>query len=526
MRLAWFILAIASVLGLPAVAQEPPPVKFTVTHFEVEGDNPLDKATTDAALAPFLGEYASIDGLLAAKDALEHSFAAAGFSFHRATLPPQALDTGVVVLKVASYNVGDVKVSGNQHFSTETIRASLPKILGGSTPDLTEVSRSLAVANQHPHKKLRVTLRDSETTPDSLDAVVNVQDQKPWNLFGSINNIGNQDTGRTRMQLGGMYSNLTKHDDVFSTSVTISPDNINNVMQFGAFYQIPIYQLSGWLSAFYVKSDVDVGNVQNFFDVSGSGDFIGLSFKRNLLGVGRYKHSFSVGLQDRNFDTAISNAATGLAIRGISTQVRSRPFSARYDGSYTWPVSETSLDFYFDFTTNLSFGGHNNDRDYQRVRSVTEAQWHVIRFGGLVTQNLPRDFSAVLRLNGQYTRDPLIPGEQFGLGGERSVRGFEERTVAGDRGLETSAELWSPPIARLYDLRLLGFVDYGFKSLVQPLSKQRRSDSLSSIGVGARWQLRDLVALSVDYGLPLAHAEGEAADRGNSKWHVNLQVRY
>ena len=269
-----------------------------------------------------------------------------------------------------------------------------------------------------------------------------------------------------------------------------------------------------------------MGNVQNFFDVSGSGDFIGLSFKRNLLGVGRYKHSLSVGLQDRNFDTAISNSATGLAIRGISTQVRSRPVSMRYDGSYNWPVSATSLDFYFDFTSNLSFGGHNDDSDYRRVNPNAQSGWKVIRFGGLVTQILPYDFSAVIKLNGQYTRDTLIPGEQFGLGGERSVRGFEERTIAGDRALETSAELWSPPISRLYDLRVLGFIDYGFKNLVKPQSKQLRRDAISSIGVGARWQLRDLVALSVDYGLPLAHAEGEAADRGNSKWHVNLQVRY
>ena len=532
MRLAWFILAIASVLGLPAVAQEPPPVKFTVAHFQVEGDNPLDKSATDAALAPFLGEYASIDGLLAAKDALEHAFAAAGFSFHRATLPPQALDSGVVILKVASYNVGDVKVSGNQHFSTDNIRASLPKIVGGSAPDLREVSRSLAVANQHPHKKLQVTLRDSEATPDSLDAVVKVQDQKPWNLFAGINNIGTPDTGSTRMQLGGMYSNLTRHDDVFSTSVTISPDNINNVMQFGAFYQVPIYPLSGWLSAFYVKSDVDVGNVQNNFDVSGAGDFLGLSFKRSLLGVGRYHHSLTVGLQDRDFDT---NVFAGTILRAdVSHHVRSRPLSFRYDGSYNWPLTSTSLDFYVDYTFNLDFGGHNRDQDYSafgfpiadQTHAQVEAQWWVYRFGALMTHNLSGDFLAVVRMDGQFSDQPLIPGEQFGVGGERSVRGFQERTVAGDRGFVTNFELWSPPIERLDGLRLLGFVDYGFKSLLEPQAKQRGTDSLSSIGIGARWNFREMVAFSVDYGLPLAHADGEAASRGTSKWHLNLQIRY
>ena len=97
MRLAWFILAIVAFWGGPALADEPPPVKFTVQRFQVDGDNPLDSTATAAALAPFLGEYASIDGLLAAKDALEHAFAAAGFSFHRASLPPQDLTSGVEV---------------------------------------------------------------------------------------------------------------------------------------------------------------------------------------------------------------------------------------------------------------------------------------------------------------------------------------------------------------------------------------------------------------------------------------------
>ena len=296
----WLALLLASVLCVSALAETPPTVKFKVERFQIEGDNPLDPKATDATLAPFLGEYSGVDGLLGAKDALEQAYARAGYTFQRVTLPPQALDSGIVVLKVTAVGVGDLQIKGNQHFSDDNIRASLPKVLASGGADLSEVSRSLAVANQHPHKKLRVTFRDSETKPDSVDAVVNVQDQRPWNLFATINNIGTPDTGRSRLQLGGLHGNVSGHDDVFSTAVTISPDNINNVMQFGAFYQVPVYVWSGWLSAFYVKSDVDVGNVQNFFDVSGSGDFLGVSFKRSLIGVGRYKHSITASLQDRS----------------------------------------------------------------------------------------------------------------------------------------------------------------------------------------------------------------------------------
>ncbi len=505
-------------------AQSPPAIHFTVERFQVEGDNPLDSGTTEATLAPFLGDYSDIEGLLAAGDALERALITQGHAFHRVTVPPQALDSGIVVLKVVTFGMADVRVRGNEHFSAENIRRSLPSLAAGQTPNMREISRELAVANQHPRKRLRVNFRNSEETPDALDAVVNVADQRPWSVFAGLNNIGTKETGRTRLAMGAQHANITGHDDVFTGSVTTSPDNADDVFQFGAYYQLPVYRLGGWLSGFYVRSDVDVGGVQDFFDVSGAGEFVGLSFKRQLVSAGRYRHSFTAGIQDRLFDTAIANAASGLVIPGLSTKVRSRPFSLRYDGGYNW--RRTSLDFFVDFTQNLSFGGHNNDVDYALVRAVADESWKVVRFGTLVTRQLAYGLSGVARVSGQYTNEPLIPGEQFGLGGERSVRGFEERTIAGDRALQLNLELWSPPLAQLYGLRFVGFIDAGHKSLVQPLAAQRSSDTISSGGVGARWQWRDQLLVSLDYGQPISNADGEAADRGNSKWHVNLQYRY
>ena len=87
-------------------------------------------------------------------------------------------------------------------------------------------------------------------------------------------------------------------------------------------------------------------------------------------------------------------------------------------------------------------------------------------------------------------------------------------------------EVWTPPLEQLLNTRLLGFVDVGHKALVDPVVGQRQNDTISSIGVGARWQWRNQVSLSVDYGLPLAGADGEASDRGNSKWHLDLLYRY
>jgi hemolysin activation/secretion protein len=521
LKVALVALMLVSALALAA---EPPTITVTVERFEVEGDNPLDPVETAAALAPFAGDYAGIDGLLAATDALDQALRRAGYTFHRAILPPQELAGGVVVLKVVTFGMAEVEVRGMQHFSDASVRRSLPGLVAGTTPDIRRLSRSLAVANLHPHKRLKLGFKASEELPNAVDALVSVTDQKPWNAFASLNNIGNKDTGRLRMSVGGLYSNLTGHDDVLTGSFTFSPDNIDDLRQYGGFYQLPLYFAGGWLSAFYVRSDVDVGNVQDFFDVSGAGEFLGVAYKHQLIGVGRYRHTFTGGVQDRLFDTGLSTALTGTPIPGLSTKVRSRPLSLRYDGGYNWRT--TSLDFYFDFTQNLSFGGHNRLADYRAVRLPADPGWKVVRFGALATQRLPRNYLAVGRLTGQYTNEPLIPGEQLGVGGERTVRGFEERTIAADKGLILNLEAWSPPFAELYGVRFLAFFDIGHKVLEEPLAGQRHNDTISSIGVGARWQWHNQLTAALDYGQPLANADGEAADRGNSKWHFTLQYRY
>ncbi len=532
--------AIAACVWQAAYAEDAPPLKIVVKSFKVEGDNPIGAAANEA-LAPFVGEYDGLDPLYAANDALNAALAKAGFRFYRAILPPQEIADGVVTMKILALPIGKVVVEGNKHFSPQSVERSLPPLKAGSVPNTVELSRALAVANEHPSKKLQVNFRESEETPDALDAVVQVSEEKPWSIFAQINNIGsesdgpkastdsvagnNAGTGRTRLTMGGEYDNLTRHDDVLQGSVTTSPENAANVMQYASSYELPIYRLNGWLTGFYVHSEVDVEGVQSgIFNIEGAGTFYGLSFKHQLLSFGRYKHSYTVGLQDRLFDTAIAAAASGVRIGALSTKVRSRPISFRYDGAYSW--SETSLDFYFDVNHNIEAGLHNSATDYALVRAPATPDFTVAHFGALVTRRLPRGFSALGRMTAQLTGQALIPGEELGFGGVHSVRGFEERTIAGDKGVILNFELWSPPVKRLLDARFLGFIDVGHKALIDPVVGQRQNDTISSIGLGARWQWRKQVALAIDYGLPLAHADGEASDRGNSKWHLDLTYRY
>ena len=523
----WRAIGIAftlTIFAAASVAQPAPRFTFTVDGFEVSGENPLSESATQKVLAPFTGEYDGLDGINAAKDALESEFRKRGYTFHRAVLPPQDLDAGTVTLNVVTFALGEARVEGGERYDQGRVQSILPGLASGLAPNMQRISRELAVANIHPGRYFNLNFARNPDTPDTLDANVGVNEKRPYSFFSGFNNIGTDQTGNLRLTLGAQYNDLWRRDHIATATFSTAPDNADDVQQYAFNYRAPIYRWNAWVTGFYIRSDVDIGNVQQFFDVSGSGDFAGLSIRHWLMPIGRYRHSLSFGIQDRRFDTGIANATTGAAIPGISTVVRSRPITLTYQSDYRWSQSQAT--FNVDFVQNLGFGGHNRDQNYSRVRTGSESEWNAIRFAMAYSHNLPKGWMAVGKVAGQYADEPLIPGEQFGLGGERTVRGFEERAIAGDDAVLFNFEIWTPPIRSWFGMRFFAFSDVGFKHLEEPQNPQITSDTISSAGIGFRVDVNEYLFVSADYGHVVSHARGETSDKGNVKTHFNVVLRY
>ena len=132
------------------------------------------------------------------------------------------------------------------------------------------------------------------------------------------------------------------------------------------------------------------------------------------------------------------------------------------------------------------------------------------------------------RFSAQYSPDLLISGEQFGLGGAYSLRGFEEREVTGDKGMQATVEVYAPPLK--YKVQLLGFVDGGVLNVGSGDKTGVRSESLASIGLGLRWSWGNNLGVSFDAAYVV---EGNgvliAEERTRSDtvdFHGSLFVRY
>ena len=513
------VLALTAALlfwATPAVAQ----ILFSIEQFEIIGENPLSAFDTDATLAPFLGPQDGLSGVEDAAAALEEAIKADGNYFHRVIVPPQQAVAGVFRLEVLSFGLSSISVEGNEHFDEANILRSLPALDQDSAPNSLAVARALQLSNRHPSRRVAVFMREAEAG-SGLAADVRVRDSRPYSVFGSIDNMGDEQSGVSRVSVGLQHTNLFNRDHGLTVSYTTSPESTGGVQQMGAFYRAPLYRLSGELAAYYTESDVDTGRVGDAFDVSGAGRFVGLSYKHILKPLGNYNHVAGISVDDRLFE---NNTLFGG--QPIGFDVRSRPLTFEYSGTIESGLERRN--FYFQYALNLGSGNHNTERAYVANRFGADPTWYTFRFGGDIRHPLPYGLSLRGQLRVQYSPDLLISGEQFGVGGMHSVRGFEQRELTGDKGMEALVEVYTPPLK--YNVQLLAFLDAGAVDVGSDDDTGVNGEVVASFGLGLRWYWLNHVGVTFDAAYVFEGNSTQFAaenTRANTlDFHGSLFVRY
>ncbi len=510
-RFFLFVLFLPLLVPVAQAQSAYTPVRFSVSEFIVSGDNPIgDKALK--VLKPYLGEQSGLDGISAAADALERAVIDAGFSFHRVSLPPQELTSGRIEFNVLRFAIGKINISGNQFFERENIERSLPQLASGSTPNTKALSRSLKLANNHASKKLVLKFKEGEE-PDTIDADITVSDQNPQIYFLTLDNTGNEETEEFRTTLGYQHGNLFDKDHALTATLTFSPEDPDKTTQVGLNYHIPMYAHGANLDILFSDSEINSGVVGENIDINGKGSVIGVSYSRPMLTDTNFNHQWSLGLQAKDFDNDID-------VDGSTSQskVLSLPLELGY--GFTYNLKAGTWSGGLSYAVNMDAGSNNTDEDYAAVRSGADNGWSAIRYHLSYDQLFASDWLFHAGLSGQQSDDLLISGEQFGVGGSTTLRGFEERSVTGDVGQQVSLELWTPAYA---GMRFLLFVDQASVEL-----NEGDSYDLSSAGLGLRWSWKQQLSVSLDYGVII---EGGGPDEtinqdDDDKAHFNLVYRF
>jgi len=512
-----FAYAQSQPAATPAVPSAEP--RFQIGKFAVHGATLISAEAIRLILAPYIGKDKDFGDVQKALEGLEKAYTSKGYSAVQVILPEQDISDGEVEFKVIEARIGKVVVEGNKYFDEANIRASLPLVQSGQPPNVFLISDNLRVANENPAKQTTVLLR-SGTEEGQVDAVVRIADERPNKVSVTLDNTGTQQTGIFRLGLGYQNSNMWNRDHVLNAQYVTAPndeDRTNrlglypsrHVMIVGAQYRIPLYAQGDSVDLSAGYSNVNSGIVANLFSISGSGTILGARYNQNLQRIGDLEHKLSYGLDWRAYQSIVRQL--DVAGAGLVPDVTVHPVSLTYAGIYRKSESESSFNLSViqnlpggnDAGTGAFLGDTSTTPVRPAARAGANPRYFLTRWGFNHNRALPRDWQFRFGMNGQLTRDMLISGEQFGIGGADSVRGFLEREIINDNGYRGTMEFYTPDFGGVVPidgsrLRALMFYDWGAVKRIRPAALELHAQHVGSAGFGVRFSRGTNVSLRLD----------------------------
>lgn len=491
------LIAACLPLALPAAAQ----TNFEISGFRVDGNTLLPAATVDGVLAPFAGAGRGMKDVTAAAEALRQAYAAAGYPIVQVYAPEQTLTGGRIGLRVVEGKLKHVAIAGNKAFDVANIRASLPPLKEGQSPNAAELVAAIAMANENPAKQVAVNFQAGKVAGD-VEARIDVTEDRPEKYVVNYDNAGSKATGYDRLSFSYQNANLYNRDHMLTLQYATTVANPDEVTSLTAGYRIPLYDygFSLDLIAAYSNTQSNSATAAGALQFSGRGTYAGARLNQALPNVGEMRHKISYGFDYKDFGNACTVA--GAALQNCGT-VTALPLSVTYALQYAAPAMQAGGNV--GYVSNLPGGLHGTQEHYTVARAAATQHWDAWRYSGFVALPLPEDWQFRAAVSGQMTHKALIAAEQFGIGGATSVRGYDERTAAGDDGFGANLEVYTPDVAKRFALdgwqmRGLVFFDTGTVRRNSLLGGETKEASLSSIGFGARASLRKDLSIKLDVG--------------------------
>jgi hemolysin activation/secretion protein len=521
------------------LAVAPATLRFDIRGFNTQGASLVGAETITRALAPFVGNGKTLQDIFAAADALKALYVRQGYPVVRVIAPDQVSGDGLIVLRVIEGKIGKILIEGNKFHDDDNIKASLPSVVGGAMPHANDIIAALALANENPAKQVAMNLQAS-TDPGVVNAKIDVQDVKPQSFTLGMDNSGSKLTGQYKLSVGYEHANLWNKDHVFTAQASTSPEDPSKSSSASIGYRFPIYPwgISVETVAAYSDSNSGTYNTPNgTMAFTGKGAIFGLKVNQPLASWGAYRHKLIYGWDYKDYKNTCAVSGTAQSAQTCGT-ITSMPLSISYSGQFNSPDYQVggTIGHY----RNIVGGPHGKAADYEfnsnGDSTHRKARWAATRtslFGALPLGQ----WTLRSALSGQTSSDVLISAEQFGVGGASLVRGYSERSVAGDVGYGGNLELYTPDIGSWLpggktNLKALAFYDAGHirqnKAALTGITPDQAT--LTSAGLGIRLDIANTLSVRLDVGVALkplqSTSDGVARARDDAHAHLGVNLKF
>ena len=491
---------------------------FDLLEYRVEGNSLLGPELIERALSPHLGEARSFSDVEAARAALEAAYHQRGWLTVLVTIPEQQIRDGEVGLLVIEAPIGRTRIRGAQYNAPGVIREQVAELAEGRIPNFERMQAELGALNAAPDLKATPILKPG-VQPGTIDAVLEIDDRLPAHGSFELSNRQSPNTSATRASASLRYGNLFQRRHTLGVTVQAAPEVQDQIRVAAINYAIPMGVTGGSFSLLAVHSRSRLERLSNApgLGVLGNADSISLrwALANPSKTEGDARHSLTLGFDHKRLGQSI--LVDGAP--GLSTPVHYAPLSLAYNISR----QGDSLSLAADAGLNVGLRGllGASDQAFAARRAGTSANFLVARAGAQATTKLA-GWSALGRIEAQWSADPLIGNEQFLMGGASTVRGYLESEASGDRGERYALEFRSPERSLTSGWRWigLGFAEYAQLHTLKVGTSGGTSVRLGGLGLGLRLAARQHWVIELDAAQALY--DGPTTRAGDSRFHARV----
>ena len=474
---------------------EDAPQTVLVKKFIVVGSTVFTAEELEEVLKPYTLRRLSFPELLAAQQAVDRLYIENGYITSGTFLPPQNLDEGIVTIEVIEGTVDEINITGLERLNSGYVRSRLQR---ATQPPLNreELLNALQLLQLDPLLANLQAELTAGTTIGSSILELSLQEADPFDLILSYDNFRSPSVGTDRRQVNLTHRNLVGYGDRLSVGY-LNTDGSDSLNDFS--YTIPIYASNGTLSfrLGYTDSDI-IEDPFERFNIESENTNYEFTYRQPILQ--KPTQDLALGFSfSRNDSSTTANGDPLQLSRGAETDGETHISALRFFQEYTTrnATQVIALRSQFSLGVGLFDATRNSGDDPDSNFLAWRGQAQYLR-------SLGSNFTLLLRSDFQTSTRPLVPVEQFSLGGALSVRGYRQDALLGDNGMFSSAEVRAT-VARIpqwnTSIQLTPFVDFGAVWNTDDLSFD--TDTLISTGIGLRVQTSDYFAARLDYGIPL-----------------------
>lgn len=433
-------------------------------------------------------------------------------------IPDQKVESGVLHIRIIEGKLTNIEIKDNKwlrpEYITKRISSDTQAIL-----NVNQLRERLQLLQQNPlilrfHAQLSPGIRPGESV-----LTLQVKEDNPAQIGLTFANDRSPSIGAERLTGYAAHRSVTGWGDTLAAQYSVT----DGASDWGVSYSCPLNAHDTMLSLKLEKNEslvveepfdsLDIESELKTYSISLTHPFYKTpqrQFSMELTLEQRHSETFLLGVPF-SFSPGAVNGESDVTVLRFTQEWLSRSLNQVLTAHSTFSLGINAL--------NASSGP---EPDGQYLAWLGQFQW-ARRFD-------KRGDQIIFRTDLQLAKDSLLSMERIAIGGMSTVRGYRENQLVRDNALVASLEfripmfsLSIPGISQSAEDGLMYLVPFGnFGKGWNTDEPTPKPDTISSVGIGTRWDLSPKIHAEIYWGFPLRDFDNAYEDLQDDGIHFRL----